>query len=94
MITQEQLVNLETSLKQIISTYCKDYVFILERYLYDDNRCKLNIRKRGTLSEVIIWINPICIVSHFGMDEQLLEIVNKCLPYCKILNNQIKKEGK
>lgn len=94
MITQAQLDNLEISLSKIISDHCKDYVFTVERYTYDKNRCKLIIRKRGTLCEVIIWINPIYIISQFGMEEELLEIVSKCLPYCKILNDQIKKEGK
>lgn len=94
MITQAQLDNLEISLSKIISTHCKNYVFTVEDYLYNDNRCKLNIRKRGTLCEVTIWINPIYIVPYSGMDEELLEIVNECLPYCKILNDQIKKEGK
>lgn len=93
MVTQAQLDNLEITLSKIISAHCKDYVFTVDRYMYDDNRCRLFIRKRGTLCEVIIWINPIYIVSYSGMEEELLEIVNKCLPYCKILNDQIKKEG-
>lgn len=46
MITQAQLDNLEISLSKIISAHCKDYVFTVERYLYDNNRGKLTIRNR------------------------------------------------